>query len=85
MTPMITTIGFVAGALNTFCYLPQVVQIWRTRQTKDLSLIMYIALTTGTTLWFIYGLALHQPAIYVANGISLFLTVSILALKVKNG
>ena len=82
---LISLMGFIAGALNTFCYLPQVIKIWRTKETKDLSLLMYIALTVGTILWFAYGLALSQPPIWVANGIALILTSSILYLKIKHG
>lgn len=81
----ISIMGFAAGILNTFCYLPQVVKIWQTRHTKDLSLPMYIALTVGTILWFLYGLLLKQPPIYLANGIALLLTASILYLKIKYG
>ncbi len=82
---IISVMGFVAGMLNTLCYLPQVVKIWKTRETKDLSLLMYIALTIGTVFWFLYGLALHQPPIWVANGVALILTASILFLKIKHG
>ncbi len=77
--------GFIAGALNTFSYLPQVMKIWRTKETKDISLLMYIALTVGTTLWFVYGIELGQAPIYVANGITLLLSGSILYLKVRHG
>lgn len=77
--------GYVAGTLNTFCFLPQVIKIWRTRQTRDLSLPMYIALTTGTTLWFLYGIFINQPPIWIANGIALVLVSSILVLKIKHG
>lgn len=80
---VITIIGLVAGALNTFCYLPQVIKIWKTKQTRDLSLAMYLILTTGTILWFIYGLALNQAPIYLANGVALLLTISIVYLKIR--
>ena len=78
-------IGYISGALNTFCFLPQVIKIWRTRQTHDLSLPMYIANTTGTTLWLIYGILLAQPPIWIANGTALLFVGSILILKIKHG
>jgi len=43
----ITIIGLVAGALTTISFLPQILQIYRTRQTKDLSLPMFTVLTVG--------------------------------------
>jgi len=81
----VAILGYVAGALNTFCFLPQVIKIWRTKQTRDLSLPMYIANTIGTILWFIYGILVAQPPIWIANGVALFLIASILILKIKHG
>ena len=34
-------IGFVAGLLTTFAYLPQVMKTWRTRSADDFSLPPY--------------------------------------------
>jgi MtN3 and saliva related transmembrane protein len=81
----IEIMGYVAGTLNTLCFLPQVIKIWRTKQTRDLSLPMYIVLTTGTSIWLIYGVLLGQPPIWVANAISTALIASILVLKIKHG
>lgn len=81
----ISIIGFVAGILGTICYLPQVIKAWKTKETKDLSLLMYITISLGMVLWFIYGLALREAPIYLANGIALLLTTSILYLKIKYG
>ena len=34
-------IGFIAAVCTTFAFLPQVIKVWKTKQTKDLSLRMY--------------------------------------------
>ena len=77
--------GYIAATLGTFAYLPQVIKAWKTKQTRDISLPMYIALATGMVLWCVYGVALDAPPIYLANGIALIFTVSILYLKIQNG
>ncbi|MGH9811215.1 MAG: SemiSWEET transporter, partial [Terriglobia bacterium] len=52
---MITAIGLLAAFCTTVAFLPQVIQTWRTRSTKDLSLPMFSIFTTGIFLWLVYG------------------------------
>lgn len=78
-------IGYVAAICSTTAFLPQVIKTWKTKQTKDISLPMYIILVAGTILWFVYGILLKDTAIYLANGVILILASSILYLKIKNG
>ena len=47
-------LGFVAGALAIIAYIPQVVKIWKTKSTKDISLGMFAILSTAVFLWLIY-------------------------------
>ncbi|GIR50383.1 MAG: hypothetical protein CM15mP59_1250 [Flavobacteriaceae bacterium] len=49
-------IGFIAAVCTTFAFLPQVIKVWKTKQTKDLSLRMYTIMFIGICLWFVYGL-----------------------------
>ena len=79
----ISIIGFLAGALTTLSNLPQVIKIYRLKETRDLSLMTYIMVNVGIILWLIYGLALHEPPIWLANLVALFLTTPILYLKIK--
>ncbi len=78
-----TIIGLVAACLTTFAFLPQTIQVIKTKQTKDISLNMYIALTIGVVLWLIYGILLSEIPIIIANGITLVFSVVILSLKLK--
>lgn len=81
----ISTIGLVAAFCTTIAFMPQTIKILKTRKTKDLSLPMYMILTTGITLWFIYGLLLNDLAIMLANGVTFLQVTVILFLKIKNG
>ena len=51
-------IGFVAGLLTAFAFLPQVLKTWRTRSSGDLSAMMLTAQSTGVALWIVYGIAI---------------------------
>jgi len=84
-TTITTTIGVLAGICTTGSLLPQVIKTIKRRNTKDISLLMYVLLTIGVLLWVIYGLLIGEFPIVIANGISLLLTVSVLVLKIKHG
>ena len=51
----VTVMGYVAGACTTSSFLPQAIQIVKTKHIKDLSLSMYSILTSGLILWSVYG------------------------------
>jgi MtN3 and saliva related transmembrane protein len=78
-------LGFMAASLTTFAFLPQVIQIWRSRSTKDISLPMLITFIAGISLWLIYGVIVNAAPIYVANIITLILNLIILRFKLKYG
>jgi MtN3 and saliva related transmembrane protein len=78
-------IGLLAGIFTTGSLLPQLVKTIRTRNAKDVSLLMYVFLTIGVLLWVLYGLRIRELPIIIANGTSLLLTVSIMILKIKHG
>ncbi len=80
-----TTIGLIAGVCTTSSILPQVIKILKTRQTSDISLLMYVFLTLGILLWIVYGFMINEMPIIFANGASFILTISVLVLKVKHG
>ena len=80
-----TTIGVLAGICTSGSLLPQVIKTLRTRNTRDISLQMYVLLAIGVFLWTVYGLMLREFPIIIANGFSCILAVSVLVLKIKHG
>jgi MtN3 and saliva related transmembrane protein len=75
------TIGYVAAALTTGSFVPQAVLTLRTRDVSGISLAMYSAFTAGVAMWLVYGLALGQWPIVVANAVTLALAATILTTK----
>jgi MtN3 and saliva related transmembrane protein len=78
-----TLIGFIAAGLTTSSFLPQVIKAVKTKQTKDISFLMYIILLFGIGLWFLYGLLIGDLPIIAANGITLILVSFVFTLKIK--
>ena len=76
-------IGALAGALTTISFVPQVVQVLRTRRVADISLGMYVVFVSGIALWWTYGLLIHSWPILVANSITLLLAGTVLVMKIR--
>ncbi len=74
-------IGYAAAALTTGSFLPQAILTLRTRDTRGISLAMYGAFTAGVALWLVYGIALGEWPIVVANAVTLVLATTILGTK----
>ncbi len=81
----VTIMGYVAGACTTSAFLPQAIKIVKTKQTQDISLLMYSVLTTGVLLWCVYAVINHDCPLALANGVTLFLAGWILLLKIRYG
>lgn len=80
---IITIIGLLAATCTTTSFIPQIVKSVKTKNTKDLSLRMYLILAMGTLLWLIYGILNKSLPIIIANTIVLSFSLIILALKFK--
>jgi MtN3 and saliva related transmembrane protein len=76
-------LGFVASALATTAFLPQVVKTWRTQSARDFSLATLLMLEAGAGLWLVYGLLRAAPAIWLGNGVTFALAGYILWVKLR--
>ena len=77
--------GYAAAACTTSAYIPQVLRVWRTRSTKDISLKMFMVLVTGLSLWLTYGIWRGEWPLIIANSITLMLASTILYFKIRHG
>lgn len=78
---MVQAVGFMAGVLTAFAFLPQVIQTLRTRSAADLSAAMLGAQSAGVALWIVYGVAIGAPPVILANAFTLILSLILLGFK----
>ena len=78
-----TWTGYVAATLTTLAFVPQAVKTLRSRDTRGISLGMYVVFTIGVAFWFAYGLVLHSWPMIVSNAITLGLSAAILGMKLR--
>lgn len=76
-------IGFIAAILTTFGFVPQVIQVLKTKDTSSISKGMYMMSVTGMLLWLSHGLLIGDKALILANAVSVSLAGTILLYKLK--
>jgi MtN3 and saliva related transmembrane protein len=77
--------GYAAAFCTTSAYVPQVMKVWRTRETKDISLKTYVVLITGLSLWLTYGIWKTEWPLIIGNAVTLGLASTILWFKTRHG
>jgi MtN3 and saliva related transmembrane protein len=82
---LIHYLGYLAGSLTVFAFLPQVIRTWQSRQTRDLSLGMFGFLITASSLWIVYGVVIGDWPVIITNVGMVTLNVAIAAAKVRYG
>lgn len=64
-------LGLTAGTITSITFLPQVIQIWKTKSAKDISLGMLGLLMLGVSMWLAYGIIVKDIAIIYTNSMVL--------------
>ena len=83
MISTITVVGLVAAVFTTIALFPQLLKVWRTKSTRDISSGMFSLYCTGVFLWFVYGVFIGNLPIILANSIAFVQGVVILLLKFR--
>ncbi len=76
-------VSAAAATLTTAAFLPQALHIIRYKDTRAISLIMYVAFSAGVALWLLFGCLIGNLPIIVSNAITLGLALAIIAMKLK--
>ncbi len=76
-------LGLIAGFLTTIAYVPEVIKVFNTKDTKGISLLWLFTLLTGALLWFYYGVLISSIPVISANGVSALLIMLLIILKIK--
>jgi MtN3 and saliva related transmembrane protein len=75
--------GYIAGALTTLSFVPQVMRTWKLKETKDFSLAMLLLFAAGMLLWTAYGVWINSFPIIAANIITFGLVLFLLWMKIR--
>ena len=76
-------LGYVAGLITAFTFLPQVIKTWQTKSAKDVSLAMFLIALTNQILWLAFGILRNDQVIIITNAVMLVMTSLMITLKLK--
>jgi MtN3 and saliva related transmembrane protein len=82
---METLVSAVAAVLTTVAFVPQALHIIRVKDTRAISLHMYVVFASGVALWLVFGFMIWNWPIILANAITLTLTLTIIRMKLRYG
>lgn len=80
---LIEIIGFFAALTSTFSLFPQIVKIYKTKSTRDLSYFMLANFLLTSSFWVAYGGLISSQPVLVANVICVISSVWLIQLKWK--
>lgn len=78
-------VSAMAATLTTIAFVPQALHIIRHKETRAISLQMYVVFATGVAFWLIFGLMLWNWPMILANIVTLALALTIIGMKLRYG
>ncbi|HNR15912.1 MAG TPA: SemiSWEET transporter [Chitinophagaceae bacterium] len=76
-------LGYAAGALTAFTFLPQVLKTWKEKSAKDVSLYMFIIAFVNEIMWLVYGVMINNWVIILTNAVMLVMSGIMIWLKMR--
>ena len=74
-------VSALAATLTTAAFVPQALHIIRHKETKAISLMMYVAFAAGVAFWLLFGFLIGNWPIMISNAITLALALAIIGMK----
>ena len=83
----IEILGLFSGICTSSAFIPQVFTVWSMRPlpAASISLPMYVLFSVGVIGWAVYGFKIRSQSIFIMNGITSLLALSILVYKCVYG
>jgi MtN3 and saliva related transmembrane protein len=76
-------LGLIAGICTASSLIPQLVTTIQKKKASDVSMLMFVVLLVGNSLWIWYGIKKDDLPIIGTNIFSLLLNITMLILKFK--
>jgi MtN3 and saliva related transmembrane protein len=77
--------GYAGITLITVALLPQIYKSWKSKSTKDISMMWSSIYVLGILSWLVYGIGFSSTPIIVSSIIEGTLAASLLVLKLRYG
>lgn len=78
-------LGWVAGALTTLSFIPQLIQVIKLKSAREISLTFNSMLLIGMIMWLIYGIVKGLGPVILWNATSVVLIGTLFYAKLRYG
>jgi MtN3 and saliva related transmembrane protein len=78
-------LGFIGGTLTTVSFIPQLIQVFKLKSAREISLLFTTLLLAGILTWLVYGIYSRLMPVIVANAVGGVLNALLLYAKLKYG
>ena len=78
-------VSAMAATLTTVAFVPQAIHMIRHKETRAISLQMYLVFATGVAFWLIFGFMLWNWPMILSNIVTLTLALTIISMKLRYG
>ena len=75
--------GYVAAGIGVVMFMPQAIQVWKTKNTKSISLTTFILFDIASVCWVIYGVLRLAAPVIIVNVALVILNSYIVSMKLK--
>jgi len=79
----VSLLGKIAAISSAIVFIPQVIKTIKTKDTKSISLGMYIIVVLSNSIWTAYAILVNETAILLAQVFLLPMSTLILIYKIK--
>ena len=76
-------IGYLAGFLMAVALSPQIIKAWKTKSTRDISIIWTMFVMVGLILWIAYAISNKIMPLLIFASIEFSMTSLLFILKIK--
>ena len=79
----IDVLGYIAGILVVISLLHQVIKSWRTKSTKDISILWTLVVMIGLSLWILYATSNRIMPLLIFAAVEFIMIAFLFSLKIK--
>lgn len=79
----IEILGYAAGAVTAFTFLPQVIKTWKEKSARNVSLLMFIIAFVNEVMWIAYGVLSNNWVIISTNIVMITMCSLMIFLKLR--
>jgi MtN3 and saliva related transmembrane protein len=79
----IEILGYAAGAVTAFTFLPQVIKTWKEKSAKNVSLLMFLIAFVNEVMWIAYGVLSNNWVIISTNLVMITMCSLMIFLKLR--